>query len=908
MTLRGRGTERDVITNVIQLACDGDGGALVIEGVAGSGKTSLVGEVLDSLRTARILRARARRREASLPLAAAHALLAPGAGPAWRAVRLVDRDLSQRGPQALDTLTKLARHRPVVCWLDDAQWTDPHSVDLLSFLAGRLDRRRVALLITQRPGGPGWDLPELRLPPLRPDASAELVAELAPGIDADVCHAIVAVAAGNPGAITDLTRTLTPAQRRGDEPAPEVLPATSQLRAAHVARLNALPTQTRRLLLVVAADPQLTAGELVRAADALSIDITALDPAERDGLVRVGGDEVQVPEPLLRAVVYEQATLSARRATHALLASLVAPAVRALLHRAALASGPDLALAQALVDAAGEAAPTPTRVRALVRAAELGADPGLAAIWLVTAARLLWDGGEPHRARGLLRRVQASALAPGARGELDLLLGEMELRGRAPDRAGAALLAAAGELPDGRRATALLSAGEALCLAGNYAELGAVADQALALRRPDLPREAELAVAHLAGLTAMFRADYATAAPSLRRAIALAESIDEPEALLRASMAAIVLGDDETAYRLAVRAVDLADTTGGQAMVPRALELIATAECALGRYEAATATLTRAVPLAAATGQESLRSTLVGLRAVIAAMHGDRDGCLAHVREARVADASRATALVEWALGVLDLNDGRAADAVPRLAGLSSLESGYGQLSISVAATPHLVEAYVRAGDPAAGRRALAIFDPWARQTGNPAWLGLAERCQALVATDPVCAEEHYRAALHQHQMARARFDRARTQLLYGQELRRCRRRAAAREHLRAAFETFEHFQAWTLAAQAEAELRATGERMVAGPARPSPATDKLTAQQRQIAELVAGGATNREIAAALVVSTRTVDYHVRNILTRLGLRSRIDLARLIGPDGAGRDPVANSAVAAGSPTATRRS
>jgi DNA-binding CsgD family transcriptional regulator len=191
----------------------------------------------------------------------------------------------------------------------------------------------------------------------------------------------------------------------------------------------------------------------------------------------------------------------------------------------------------------------------------------------------------------------------------------------------------------------------------------------------------------------------------------------------------------------------------------------------------------------------------------------------------------------------------------------------------------------VRSGDPAAGRRALAIFDPWARQTGNPAWLGLAERCRALVAPDPVRAEEHFRAALHQHQVARARFDRARTQLLYGQELRRARRRAAAREQLRAAYETFEYFGAEPLAEQAEAELRATGERMAVREVPVNP-VEGLTAQQRQIAELVAGGATNREIAAALFVSTRTVDYHMRNILARLGLRSRIDLARLLAPAG----------------------
>lgn len=921
-SVRGRVAEREAVASLIDRARAGGGGALVVEGAPGIGKTFLINDVLAELRAAGspasplVLPARARQREANLPFAVADALLASALGPSWRAMSVdaVDGDGSaayRLAAHSVEALAQFARQRPVVCWVDDAQWSDPRSVELLSYIAGRLTSHRVAVLIAQRPGGPEWDLPTLRLAPLDPAAAAALVTDLAPGIDGDAASALVAVAAGNPGALAELACALTPAQRRGEEPAPQTLPATSRLRRAYVARLDALPEPTRRLVLVAAADPHLTPGELVRAAGALRIDIAALDPAERDGLIRISGDEVQLPEPLARGVAYEEATLSARRDTHALLAAILDPvrsAPRVLLHRAALAAGPDPDLADALAECGSapvssasspmsiHSGATPAmRAQALVRAAELSADPTLAAVRLVAAARQVWDGGEPHRARALLKRVPVAALPPPAKGEYDLLLGEMELRGRTPDRAGAVLMAAAEELHDPhRRVTALLSAGEALCLAGDYPQLGAVADQALALRRPGEPREAELAVEQLAGLTAMFRGDYRSATPSLRRVIALATGIDDPTALIRASSAAIVLGDDEMAYRLAMRATALADAAGAQATVPRALELAAAAECALGRYDAAAATLARAVPLAEATGQQSLRSNLVGLLAVIAAMFGDRDTCRARIREARVGEVSRAAALAEWALGILDLNDGRASEAVGRLAGLCSVESGYGQLTIRVAATPHLVEACVRSGDPDAARKALAIFDPWARQTGNPSWLALAERCQALVAQDPSRAGQHFRNALHQHQLARARFERARTQLLYGQELRRARRRSAAREQLRAAYETFEYFGAAPLAGQAGAELRATGERMPR-PGHVNPASG-LTPQQRQIAELVAGGATNREIAAALFVSTRTIDYHVRNILARLGLRSRIDLARILAPTSAAAEPVGRRA------------
>jgi len=255
-----------------------------------------------------------------------------------------------------------------------------------------------------------------------------------------------------------------------------------------------------------------------------------------------------------------------------------------------------------------------------------------------------------------------------------------------------------------------------------------------------------------------------------------------------------------------------------------------------------------------------------------------------------------------------------------------SVESGYGQLTLRIAASPHLVEAYARAGDQRRARRALAIFDPWARMTENPVWLALAERCQALVASEPDQAEEHFQRALHQHGRARATFERARTQLLYGQELRRARRRGEARDQLRAAYETFLSLNVGPLADLAGAELRAAGTRMqprssaeTGGAQRPSADGSRpmgaepcgpaavLTAQQLQIATLVADGATNREIAVALFISTRTVDYHMRNILARLGLRSRVDLAKLLSSGAPAAVPGGADTVAA-TTTVGRRS
>jgi DNA-binding CsgD family transcriptional regulator len=483
----------------------------------------------------------------------------------------------------------------------------------------------------------------------------------------------------------------------------------------------------------------------------------------------------------------------------------------------------------------------------------------------------------------LLRRLRAGTVPPPVRARVQLLLGEIELRAGASSHAGPALLAAADDLDHDLRVGAMMQAGEAMCLSGEYAHFADLARHALGLRRSDEPVATELMFDQFAGLTAMYQGDYARGGPALRRVLALAEELDDPAALIRAGMAAIVLGDDRQAYRLAVRAAGAARSTGNLVAVPQALEIAAAAECALGRYDEAADAIERALPLARETGQDGLCSTLLGLHAVLAATVGDRSACLARVAQTRshisTHGVSRAECLLEWAQGLLALVEGRPADAAARLEGLMGPANGEGQIVIGIAATPHLVEAAVRSGEPTLARPAQAMFDLWARSTENPAWLALAARCRALLADDETDAHRHFTEALRHHHAAEADFERARTELLYGQELRRQRRAGVAREHLRVAAEVFERFGATPLVQQARAELRAAGEPV---DRHSGAAADVLTAQQLQIARLAAEGATNREVAAALFLSTRTVDHHMRNIFTRLGIRSRVDLARLL--------------------------
>jgi DNA-binding CsgD family transcriptional regulator len=572
-----------------------------------------------------------------------------------------------------------------------------------------------------------------------------------------------------------------------------------------------------------------------------------------------------------------------------LLAKTIDPSghrLRHVLHEAAVADGPDHELAEELRRAAS--APGSSRAaasRALERAAELATEPIAVATYLVGSARYAWEGGEPHRARLLLRRVRPTSVPHYVSAQSELLLGEIELRAGATTHARQTLLAAAGELGQDRKLAvgAMMRAGEALLMSGDYPRYTDVARNALKLRRADEPIDTELLFEQFAGTAAMFEGNYDEADEPLRKVLALAHALDDAVALTRASMSAILLGDDVQAYRLAIRAATVARATGDVSIVPQALELAGAAEFALGRYDASATTLLEALPLARASGQESQAANIVATLAVLAALVGDRGTCLLRIREARehttTHGVDRSEALIEWALGVLDLVAGRPAEALTRLQGLMSMTTGHGQLVIQVAATSHLIEAAVRAGDRATAVGALALFNPWAINTGNPVWLALAARCRALIATDEAEADREFREALQFHAMADSDFERARTELIFGQELRRGRRPSAAREHLRNALEVFRRYRAEPWIDQASAELRAAGDQVEQ---REVDIDQVLTPQQLQIARLAAAGATNREVAAQMFLSTRTVDHHMRNIFARLGIRSRIDLARLM--------------------------
>ncbi|MET9563003.1 helix-turn-helix transcriptional regulator [Streptomyces tauricus] len=391
----------------------------------------------------------------------------------------------------------------------------------------------------------------------------------------------------------------------------------------------------------------------------------------------------------------------------------------------------------------------------------------------------------------------------------------------------------------------------------------------------------------LGGLAAAFEGRYEDARDLLRAAAGHRGPGGDPTSLIHSSIAALLLGDHTRAASSAVRAAASARALGEPATVPQAMEFRAYAEFWTGRPRSAGAATLEALRQAYATGQDNGACHLQAALAMFAAVTGDEELCRTRAGLARAHALEHGlglpAALALWALAFLDLGTGRYAAAASRLRALAGFGPGHGHRAVRHLAIPHYVEAAVRTGDTRVARRAHADYDRWARVVRSADDLALSARCRALLATGPEAAD-HYRTALDLHAGGTRDFERARTELLFGGALRRLRRRTEARDRLHSALEAFEYFGAPHCAAEARAELRALGVTVRSSAGSPGMA-GLLTAQQLTVARMAAEGATNREIAARLVLSPRTIDHHLRGVFTRLGIRSRIELVRLLTPE-----------------------
>lgn len=903
--LRGRDDECRAVRNLLDGVTDG-GGALLLHGEPGSGRTALVGYAHRYAERCTVLAGTGLAEEAALPYAGLQRLLDPvldrAAALPEQQRHLLRRALAGEGCPAdrqlalsmavLGLLAAAARDRPLLGTMDDVDRGDRQTTQVLAVVARRLRHLPVAVLLTADVTATVDGIPAHLLRPLDERESVAVLTDRLPERPAaPVAATLAAVGGGNPQALVDLAGVLSPGQWRGEESLPTAPPAEGALGRAYRARLDQLPADSRRMLLLAALNEDGRPATLIRAAEAAGTTVEALAPAEVVGLVRVEPTGVNFPQPLARAMVAASAPLAERRAAHRLLADVFdaeGQRLRSAMHLAAATAGTDPALATELEQAAaGGEGGWATASAALCRAAELSDEPARAATRLLAAARYAWAAGQPGQARLLLDRLRAVCVDPVVSGHADLLRGELELRCDDASGASVTLLAAAGAVAGTDRAlalAALVRAGEAVCFAGDQYRYAEVGRRALALRRPNEPPGIELRASLVAGVAATLRGDHERAGPALRRAVVLGGRLTgpalTPTALTCAAAAGLVVAVDGAAHRLAERAVGLARDRGELSMLPRALELRAIAEYWLGRHEAAAETSRAGLRVARATGQVNCANVHLGMLAVLAAIRADRAASLQRIREIgeTPTPGSRPHALAGWALAVLDLVDGRHVEAADRLASLARLGTGRGQVLVQVMATPYLVEAAAHLAHRPAATAALAVFDRWASSTASPLRRALSARCHALLAPRGSAeAEREFRTALRLHPMEAGTFERARTELLFGQELRRSRRPRDARGHLHQARETFILLGASCWAEQATAELRAAGESV--GPP-DLPAARLLTGQQLRIAQLVAEGATNREIAARMFLSTRTVDHHLRNVFHRLGIRSRTELAR----------------------------
>ncbi|MEU0527723.1 LuxR C-terminal-related transcriptional regulator [Streptomyces niveus] len=909
LRLYGRSGELAILETLLARLGAGRGSTLVLTGAPGLGRTALLRHALDlygpeapapgNARGAPVLlHATAAPAERLLPYSGLHTLLCSAPGPLPPPVAGIPRP--DTAPTALlDLLTTLGALRPLLVCVDDAHAWDAGSRAALVFAIRRLTpARRVAVLLTaaeQHAGERDFTaLPSLRLGPLDRSASRALLDRLTGGrADPGVREELLREAAGNPRLLTALADRLTEDQLAGRGGLPQPLSGGESLLDAYAAHIDGLPDDTRLLLLFAAAaeehEPEgagADAAVLLRAGQLAGVDPGLLSPAETLGAVRIDGGRVHFTEPLLRRALLRRAPLARRRAVHRLLATVLDGPHRTLprlLQRACAATGHDPALAEALARAAGPPRPHADRAAALGRAAALSTDEALRGERFAAAAEHAWLAGDPGRARALLTRVR-SVPAPG---RAHYVRGLIALRDGPAADAGEALLTAAELLAPhdrGRAVGALLGAAEAAWLTGDVPGYLHAMNRIGGRERAPGSRSHDPALdAFRAGMCAVLDGRTDDGRALLRGCLDTGDRTGDPTVLLRSGIAALVLGEVDAACRAGARALAAVRAHGPEALLPQALEHLAYGELRAGRHARARVHAYEGLRAADRLGQRNAAAALHAVLAMAASVEGDGAACAEHAASA-AADAGphglgQAATLATWAVARADLAAGRHTRAAARLAPLVLNGPRRGHFAALMLAVPCFVEAAVLAGRGEEARAVVAEFTAWTAWTADPQAPAQLARCHALLAPAGEAADR-YEEALAHHARSSGDFERARTELLYGQWLRRQRRTREARDPLRDALVAFERCGARVWAERAAGELRAAGE-SVAG----SGPVDLLTAQQRRVARCVAEGATNREVAVRLSVSPRTVDHHLRNVFAALGVRSRTELARLLDRD-----------------------
>ncbi|WP_433363000.1 helix-turn-helix transcriptional regulator [Actinoplanes sp. CA-142083] len=889
--LRGRQRERETLERLLRDVRGGRSRVLVLRGEIGAGKSVLLDHLAETATGCQVVRAAGVEPEADIAYASLQLLCSPLLGhlgrlpgPQRDALTTAFGLSGGKAPQplllglaVLGLFAEAAIERPLVCLVDDVQWLDQMSELILTFVARRLDAESVALVFAARDTTDERvlrGLPELPVGGL-PDAEArDLLASVVPGpIDGRVRDRIIAETAGNPLALLELPRGLTSTELAFGFGSPGL---AGRVEDGFQRRIAALPDDARRLLLAAAVEPVGNVSLLWRALEVLGIDPSAAAEAEAAGLITVG-TRVRFRHSLVRSAAWHSADAADLRAVHAALAEVTDPAQdpdRRAWHRAHAALGPDEQVATELEQSAGRALARGGRSAAatfLERAAELTLDLNRRASLLLAAAQARLQAGTPALVPDMLAAVEMTPLEPLQRAQVERLRAQLAFLLNPGRAAGPPLLAAAERLesldPVAARNAYLTAVGAALHagrLGGD--DLRRAATSARRVEAGD-----DFPGMLLTGLTAWALDGYAEAQPALSRALAALTADEHLSLLWMAAPAAHELFELGTAYRITDRAVRYARETGTQSLLPIALSYRAGTLLFMGRFADAAGLLDEGQSLAQATGIAFPQFASLAL----VAFQGRAEPALKIIdsmtADARRRDEGRLLGLSEYARAVLynGLGDFPAALAAAR-ASIS-----YQDMALYGWTLPELVEAAVRVGDETVAqdaRERLAARADAARNAWSEGIWALGE----ALAGPPARAEERYRQSMERLSADGVSLLVARTRLLYGEWLRRENRRADARAELRTAYEAFAAFGAEAFAERAGRELTATGDavpKRVAGP------RQELTAQEAHIARLAVAGRTNPEIATAMFLSPRTVEWHLRKIFTKLGITSRRELA-----------------------------
>jgi DNA-binding CsgD family transcriptional regulator len=902
----GRADELGRLAALLADGRAGHGRALLLAGEAGIGKTTLLDAVsAGPSADLTVLRAAGVPGETEIAFSGLCDLLTPVTGylsalPAPQSAALAAA--LALGPPvagerlavcvaAANLLRAAGRDRPVLVVVDDLQWLDAPSRECLLYAARRA-AQSVAYLLAARveeiDAAHPLGIPTLPVPPLTDRASRQVLArhdDLAPW----VAEVVATASAGNPLALTELPRMLSARQRRGIDAVPWPLVPGTRLRAAFASRIGALRADTRQALLVAAVYEGDDVTSIAAACRRTGTDIVHLGAAEAIGLVRLDATRMVFGHPLMRGAVVASASPDQRRGAHRALADTLAGERRAW-HLARATVAADETVAAALEQAGAVAAARrgfSAAATALERAARLSPEPPARVRRLLAAGRTAAAAGAPDRALSLLDDALAEADSGGLRGQVQHLRANVMVWAGSVEPAARLLEDEADRAaPDDRilAARMLADAAAAHTATGEYRLAERLAARATGMLGADGDAVARAHVLAVSAYVLALRGRTGRAADALAAAQTLAAGIDP---LLPGQMwlhlierTLVPIGELHRARDDAITRCGRARDAGAITTLAGSLVVAADAAFRLGDWVLADEASHEAVHVAQDAGQAIWYGMALTLRARLAAARGDQDGSRSAIDTAGAIADGHAIAsgyrLVDGALGFLEIGLRRVPETIAALERVARFERDSGlREATTVPWVPDLVEAYLRAERIEDARRLVTAFGRYA-VAGPPTAQALLARCQGMIAED---FDPPFIRALALHDQCPTPFERARTLLAYGRRLHRRGRRAQARVRLRDALDTFERLGAATWSEHARDELTAALARRIARPG------EQLTAQERRIAAEVARGASNREIAAALFLAPKTVEFHLTRLYRKLGVGSRSQLVAVLAAE-----------------------